>query len=321
MISKSSLSGKYKLQIHKSNGQLKKELEFDNMILNSAWTLNVTSLGFHFSNFHLGTGTTPPQFTDTTLEARVVSSNRGHTNYLGFPTVDYANFRATYSVGYQFTPGQATGTFTEVGVGALANGTNLFSRSLIKDSNGNPTSITILADEYLTIVYSFIFQSPTEDIPFTCTVKNQVYNGFMRTVGWNESYHASWPKPSLNLLFLNFLYDNFSHSGEALTAIVNGPAIDKTSFVYGGILPNGINLEGRYTKGSRLIENDNFTRTFNLTLGPSVWSGNFRTIIFSGSSAPHSCTGAAVQVDFGNTITKTNTEQLTMSIKHIITRV
>lgn len=51
---------------------------------------------------------------------------------------------------YRFGEGVAAGNISEIGLG-WANA-NLWNRALVKDSNGNPTTITVLADEYLDVI-------------------------------------------------------------------------------------------------------------------------------------------------------------------------
>jgi len=51
---------------------------------------------------------------------------------------------------WRFANGVATGNISEVGLGW--GDSNLWNRALIKDVNGNPTTITVLADEYLDVI-------------------------------------------------------------------------------------------------------------------------------------------------------------------------
>jgi hypothetical protein len=64
--------------------------------------------------------------------------------------------RRTYT--FRGNQGAIVGNVSEVGV-AMSNTPNaatpLFSRALVVDSNGNPTTVTVQADEYLDIVWEF----------------------------------------------------------------------------------------------------------------------------------------------------------------------
>src|SRR5690606_11105005 len=101
---------------------------------------------------HVGTGTNTPIEADSSLQTPVAStsaksnsvvSNAGAPSYYSQASIDY-----TFPVG--------AGTYTEVGVSnkAHTDGTQLmFSRARIVDGSGNPTSITVLADEFLVVPY------------------------------------------------------------------------------------------------------------------------------------------------------------------------
>jgi len=51
---------------------------------------------------------------------------------------------------WRFAVGVATGNISEVGLGW--GNSNLWNRALVKDTEGNPTTITVLADEYLDVI-------------------------------------------------------------------------------------------------------------------------------------------------------------------------
>lgn len=127
-----------------------------NLILDSGITafLNETtsSSDSSFGFIQLGTGTSTPVATQTGLENRVTGGgnpSKSTGKSFGYnPTDGYSYTRATH----QFDPGQATGTWTEIGSAKAATGP-CFSRALFTNSGGTPTPITILADEYLTVTY------------------------------------------------------------------------------------------------------------------------------------------------------------------------
>ena len=62
---------------------------------------------------------------------------------------------------WRFGQGIAAGNISEVGLGW--GNSNLWNRALIKDANGNPTTITVLSDEYLDVV-SEIRVYPTQNL-------------------------------------------------------------------------------------------------------------------------------------------------------------
>lgn len=118
--------------------------------------------------WHVGSGNTTPDYTDTALETPIAS-----TSYDGYPnargtTGTYAYYRYVR----QFDQGAAEGNIAEVGIGP--DGGDLFSRALVVDDQGNPTTITVLDNEFLTLSYELRINIPQSD--FLSTV-NFVVDG------------------------------------------------------------------------------------------------------------------------------------------------
>ena len=98
----------------------------------------------------VGTGVTPVAVSQTDLATPLAitstlqSSSTGRNSTAPYYTWGRRTFR--------FSQGTAAGNLTEVGV-TYGDGSSLFSRALIVDSEGNPTTLTILADEWLDVTY------------------------------------------------------------------------------------------------------------------------------------------------------------------------
>ena len=98
----------------------------------------------------VGTGVTPVAVSQTDLATPLAitstlqSSSTGRNSTAPYYTWGRRTFR--------FGQGTAAGNLTEVGV-TYGGGSSLFSRALIVDSGGNPTTLTILADEWLDVTY------------------------------------------------------------------------------------------------------------------------------------------------------------------------
>lgn len=131
--------------------------DFDNLITDNGMDKIFSCPGGAFGIQHMfprcyiGTGATVPAVTDTTLTSYLAASNtiEGATETFVDGTPAYwKNVRT-----YRFNAGTATGNISEVGTGWANN--NLFSHALILDGGGIPTTITVLADEYLDVTYEF----------------------------------------------------------------------------------------------------------------------------------------------------------------------
>lgn len=117
----------------------------------------------------VGSGSATPAFTDIALQSRIATAE----NSVAFtPSIDTVGRWLLLEKTFTFPAGTATGNISEVGIGA-ASTTNLISRALIVDGLGNPTSISVLADEDLVLTYKLWVKQPTAD--FTGTVDGKTF--------------------------------------------------------------------------------------------------------------------------------------------------
>lgn len=118
--------------------------------------------------FVVGSGSATPAFTDTALVAPVAFA-------LANPVLDSESSsydRGWYeiTVRHQFNQGQAAGNLSEIGIQHTGLSGPLWSRALILDGAGNPTTITALADDFLTCYYTLRIMIPQEDAVFNIDV-------------------------------------------------------------------------------------------------------------------------------------------------------
>ena len=146
---------------------------------------------------HLGTGIQAPHPLQNALQNPTYKGNdyapSPHTTSgidISDPLKPYCWVRRVFRV----SPRGENRTYAEMGVGW--NDNNLFSRTLIKDPQGNPNTISILGDEYLDVTYEVRLYMPVEsavyevvptgdDIePRTITVHASRLNTENITFGW-----------------------------------------------------------------------------------------------------------------------------------------
>lgn len=189
--SPSKVAGYYKLEAHKldDRGRIlySKILAdwFSNVItdngLNAMGTVYLPSL---FTYCKVGTGTTPPTTADTAMQAFIgatstIQVSLGQVLVIGPPRY------ATLSITKRFAAGVATGNLNEVGMGQSSGNTGtLYSRALIVDGAGNPTTVTVLADEVLDVSYELRSYLPElVDVPYSGMVIAGVsYSGVQRPI-------------------------------------------------------------------------------------------------------------------------------------------
>lgn len=158
----SSVSGEYSFVRRGPGGELRGVHECGvspNLITNFGLDAMATT-STYLANCYVGSGTTAPQFTDTQL-TQLIASNSSVTTYTTPPT-EAEGYRAGRVRVFRFGMGVAAGNLSEVGVGQSATG--LFSKALILDALGNPTTITVLPDETLDVIYTFyLYPKLTDD--------------------------------------------------------------------------------------------------------------------------------------------------------------
>lgn len=184
---KTTLQGRYRIVATKLDGRSRVVADwFENLILETG--LVGMGLNHYCTTCVVGTGNAAPDTAQTSLQNLLASTTTVNARQFGtndgFPYYGWA--RRTY----RFATGVATGVISEVGVGWSSVG--LFSRSLIKDSEGNPTSMVILSDETLDVTYELRLYANTTDqvsvrtiggAEHTCTIRPAGLSSVARWAG------------------------------------------------------------------------------------------------------------------------------------------
>ena len=224
--------------------------EFDNLITDIG--LDRIATGASLANIHLGTGTTAPATTQTGLITFAAQTALYQSELT--TTVAGATPYTETSYRYRFNPGTAVGTFSEIGAAwtSAASG-SLFSRALILDSGGSPTTITVLSDEYLDVEYRVRMYVPTTDATGVLTISGVPYPYTIRAAS-----SASW-RPNVTSALVSLQTVTFYGAGAALGPITGSPT--GASGVGGGFSAS----YPAYVPGS-------FARSASITVG--LASGN-----------------------------------------------
>lgn len=250
------VAGWYKLEARGPDGRVRPLTGwFPNLITNKGLDmLGLASGGFAVGVCAVGTGNTTPAVTDTALVALVASTgnaisrtqaNQGSSPYYG-----------TLTTTWQFPTGAATGNLAEVGVGSSA--TSLFSRALILDGGGSPTTITVLSNEALNVTYQVQMYPPTTDVTGSVALGGSNYNYTLRAV--NVTASQWWCLPT----------DLAGYNGVG-TTLSGGAFSTQTLSTINGTGPSGTSYSidsssrGTYTTG---------TYTNTGTFGWSINAGN-----------------------------------------------
>jgi hypothetical protein len=161
---KTKVSGFYKIEVKKivdGKEVITRTVDwFPNLITNTGLDLLATS-NFYLGYCCVGSDNTTPEVTDSALgglitaDATVISREWGTESASPY----YCWTRWTY----RFGEGVAAGNLSEVGVSDLETSTALLSRALVLDTGGNPTTITMLSDEFLDVTYEIRFYPKLTD--------------------------------------------------------------------------------------------------------------------------------------------------------------
>lgn len=189
---KVKLDGRYELYARKpATGDIRELAEFDNLILDSGLDrLGVIPSGEKAWNAacQVGAGNSTPIVSQTTLDSFVAGTTTQSSSYSNSGTPDYITKR---TITYTFGVGVAAGNLSEVGIGCSDEGTYadgpLFSRALILDSEGDPTTITVLSDEELIVKYILTITPNLADVVFTQNISGIDYECTLRVADVDDT--------------------------------------------------------------------------------------------------------------------------------------
>lgn len=304
---KSELEGIIKLEIIKEDGTLKEaeglNIPFYNLITNvgldalgNGYAITGSGGGV-FRYCKVGTSSTTPTVLDTTLGAQTgsVSLSGVITNNIQYTTEPYYSSHSTI---YTFAIGAVSGNLTEIGFFSDSTGGTMWSRALIKDSGGNPTTLTLLATEQLKVTYTVIRYIPSS-LTGSFTLNT---NGTPSTINYNiipaniSSTLSSWKAGKVVCYTGDILY---SYETNTLGSITSSPS--------GTSREAGITVSS-YTPGS-------FVSNLTVNVAPSNY--NFTTgigsLAFFNSQFGESYTG--YQCSFSPKIMKTSSQTLSIGIR------
>lgn len=246
----------------------------------------------------VGSGSTPPTVNDTQLESKIAATNTAAAMVGGvMPSSPYYAYRTNT---YRFAQGVAAGNISEVGIGWTATGT-LYSRALILDGAGQPTTLTILSDETLDVVYQNRHYAPETDVTGQITLRGTVHDWVSRASKVTTGSVNCWEIGNISYLYNavsaaeNGYYWNDIYTG-AIGAITLGPGGTRISDC-------GISTTV-YTPGTYYL---NYKLTAGLTYGNNALGiGAIFVTIGIG----------AYQIGFTPNIMKTSSDILELNCRH-----
>lgn len=283
------VGARFKLVARKaSTEEITRETDwFQNIVLDTG--LARMSVDAWIDRCCVGTGNTTPLATQTQLDAFKASTttNQDFTGGIQVTTLPYYMWaRSTY----RFGEGVAAGNISELGLGWT--NANLWNRALVKDTNGNPTTITVLADEYLDVITE-IRVYPQESLSGSFNFLNKAGAVVSSHTYAGRAYYAN-----ATPYHQQFGINNFS--------IYNGSL---------GATPTAVPAGSRLSYGSPTTTEYPTPTSIKCTKKFLLADGNgIHKTLYVDYKGPLQNSGAGYQVEFTPTITKTNQMELTYTI-------
>jgi hypothetical protein len=251
---------------------------FPNLITDGGLERHATASIFDYCS--VGSGTTTPTNADTALASFVATSNT--LTFEAIASQPNPPYYAYTRAKYRFNPPGTNRNIGEVGVGWANNGTSLWSRSLLKDINGDPTVASWLAQETLDVYYEVrkypwltdvtsqvVIAGVTHDLLMRCALVN-AHDGGTNGPSWsvygNKQYifkPNSWQGGS-------FWTNVYSGDIGPITGAPAGTLVTPATQTPNAYVANSKKLTGTVVMGSTQVITGNAVRSIKVhdTIGP-----------------------------------------------------
>lgn len=193
MIDVGSISGHFEIKVYDANtGKLTKRRSFPNLITNQGLIGMCSTQGadakWIYCRVCVGNGTAVPNVDDTTLSNYLAASSTQFDYWgAGYTAPVAPDWVSSVSATARFNAGMFDGTtITEIGITNGESSHPVFSRALILDDYGNPTSLTILSNEYFDVTYTLKYHPKLTDTEFQFSMNGVTYDCVARAAHVNN---------------------------------------------------------------------------------------------------------------------------------------
>jgi hypothetical protein len=256
-----------------------------------------------FSTVSVGTSNAAVLPTQSGLVARVATSSAASGNPAGSSISGVEPYWAENWKRYTFPVGALNGEpLAEVGLG---NATNMYTRALIKDSEGLPTTITILSDEQLELTYYFRVYPPVGDVV-------TVHNGITCTTRAYNANTSAWT------------YGNYLGTGRSCYNMNLGFRSFYATMVLTDYAGNhgGSGATGGFASVSYSRAGDNRSLTISTSPGTTQSNGTWQgmtwgsdgSVTGEASNTLYGAVGSHFQTHFSPAIVKTSLDVMSLSV-------
>lgn len=192
------LDGQYRTEILRSDGTVRYDSGLNpNLILD----LGLNKMGYHTGGFahscFVGSGTRPPAPGDTSLQTLLMTAGNSKKVTTSGKDLTAAKPFAWLQSVWTFDAATANVTIGEMGTGAAPG--ELVTRSLTKDTDGNPTTITLLVGEVLRVTHVTRLYFDLSEHVGSFIVGGVTYNYIARGIKFKDFQHwflkGGWAYP------------------------------------------------------------------------------------------------------------------------------
>lgn len=262
--------------------------ESPNMVLDSGLNALGSQSNYIARYCKVGTSSTPVVASQTALGSEIASTSTVQAQSAGCQaTTPYFSWGR---ITFRFGQGVAAGNLTEVGISDYNN--VLFSRALILDSGGNPTTLTILADEYLDVTYELRFYQETTDQNFTVTLYGVDYSVLARpanitSINTANNFQSYFGRNILYYHTTQYTYYNGNigtitgqPSGSSYANSTGYGSYVNSSLERDFILSLGLN-DGNLASGVKSVLIKTNKADWQLEFTPAIPKDNFKTLVLN----------------------------------------
>lgn len=259
-----------------------------NLVLDSG--LNLLGTQNVLSYCHVGTSNTAATVGQTALVAWIAASSSIQETSVSSQAS--APYYGRIVRRYRFNQGVATGNLNEVGVGVVGSNSSMWSRAVIVDEFGTPTTITVLATEVLDVTYELRLYPPLVDGgPVTINIAGVNYDVTWRAANVTGNVWSSWLGQSVS----------YTPSGGNTYGVYNGLMNASITGWPSGTSQSGSPVTAAYSNNS--LQRD---ATVSFGLNEGNLSGGIK------STSLYTSVGG-YQFQFNNPIPKDGTKTLTLT--------
>lgn len=225
------VAGYYRLILRNRDGSVARDTGwFKNLITNNGMKrmVNYATTPPNWGAWlAIGDGTGTPAFTDTALSGAQLGNRKVATTSVSGYTASYYYRRYLH----RWPTGEGTGTIAELGYWTDTIGGTLFSRALLVDGGGSPTTIVKGADQSLDVYYELRVYPKLTDTTGTIDISGVSYDYALRPWAFYDHVGAWWTVNATEKIAFSGTY-HYAYTNQGLIA-TNSSTITGSNLGFG----------------------------------------------------------------------------------------